>query len=111
MPAGQLDGGRIVQSDYGRRVASWTTVLTLIFLVIATVINPLALYWGGIVLILLRDLERPMLNELSELDGDREALGVVALFWMVPVEDLGIMILLIDQHQSPHLLVELIGNR
>ncbi|BBC26054.1 peptidase M50 [Pseudanabaena sp. ABRG5-3] len=83
MPAGQLDGGRIVQSVYGRRVASWTTVLTLIFLVIATVINPLALYWGGIILILLRDLERPMLNELSELDGDREALGVVALFWMV----------------------------
>ncbi|PZV15080.1 MAG: site-2 protease family protein [Pseudanabaena sp.] len=83
MPAGQLDGGRIVQSIYGRRTASWTTVLTLIFLVIATVINPLALYWGGIILILLRDLERPMLNELSELDGDREAVGVVALFWMV----------------------------
>jgi membrane-associated protease RseP (regulator of RpoE activity) len=83
MPAGQLDGGRIVQSIYGRRTASWTTVLTLIFLVIATVINPLALYWGGIILILLRDLERPMLNELSELDGDREALGVVALFWML----------------------------
>jgi len=83
MPAGQLDGGRIVQSIYGRRTASWTTVLTLIFLVIATVINPLALYWGGIILILLRDLERPMLNELSELDEDREALGIVALFWML----------------------------
>jgi membrane-associated protease RseP (regulator of RpoE activity) len=83
MPAGQLDGGRIVQSVYGRRVASWTTVLTLVFLVIATVINPLALYWGGIILILLRDLERPMLNELSELDGDREALGVIGLFWML----------------------------
>jgi hypothetical protein len=24
-----------------------------------------------------------MLNELSELDGDREALGVGALFWML----------------------------
>jgi membrane-associated protease RseP (regulator of RpoE activity) len=83
MPAGQLDGGRIVQAVYGRRTAGWTTVLTLIFLVIATVINPLALYWGGIILILLRDLERPMLNELSELDSDREALGVVALSWML----------------------------
>ena len=83
MPAGQLDGGRIVQSIYGRRTASWTTVLTLVFLVIATVINPLALYWGSLILILLRDLERPMLNELSELDGDREALGVVSLFWML----------------------------
>jgi membrane-associated protease RseP (regulator of RpoE activity) len=83
MPAGQLDGGRIVQAIYGRRTASWATVLTIIFLVIATVINPLALYWGSLILILLRDLERPMLNELSELDGDREALGVVALFWML----------------------------
>ena len=85
MPAGQLDGGRIVQAIYGRRTAGWTTVLSLIFLVIATVINPLALYWAGIILILLRDLERPMLNELSDLDGDREALGVVALFWMLVV--------------------------
>ena len=83
MPAGQLDGGRIVQAIYGRRTASSTTILTLICLVIATVINPLALYWGGLILILLRDLERPMLNELSEVDGDREALGVVALFWML----------------------------
>ena len=83
MPAGQLDGGRIVQAIYGRRTASSTTILTLVFLVIATVINPLALYWGGLILILLRDLERPMLNELSEVDGDREALGVVALFWML----------------------------
>ncbi len=83
MPAGQLDGGRIVQAVYGRRTASWTTILTLIFLAIATLVNPLALYWGGIIFILLRDLERPMLNEVSELDGDRDALGLMALFWML----------------------------
>jgi membrane-associated protease RseP (regulator of RpoE activity) len=83
MPAGQLDGGRIVQSVYGRKTAGWTTALTLIFLAIATLINPLALYWAGIILILLRDLERPMLNEISELDSDRDALGLVALFWML----------------------------
>lgn len=85
MPAGQLDGGRIVQAIYGRRTASVTTILTLIFLVIATVINPLALYWGGLILILLRDLERPMLNEISEIDGDREVVGAIALFWMLIV--------------------------
>jgi membrane-associated protease RseP (regulator of RpoE activity) len=85
MPAGQLDGGRIVQAVYGRRTAGWTTVLTLVFLAIATFINPLALYWGGLILILLRDLERPMLNELSELDEERDLLGLVLLFSMLIV--------------------------
>jgi membrane-associated protease RseP (regulator of RpoE activity) len=83
MPAGQLDGGRIVQAVYGRKTAGWTTAITLIVLAIATLINPLALYWAGIILILLRDLERPMLNEISDLDSDRDALGIVALFWML----------------------------
>ncbi|NJL43692.1 MAG: site-2 protease family protein, partial [Pseudanabaena sp. SU_2_4] len=35
MPAGQLDGGRIVQAVYGRKTAGWTTIATLIFLAIA----------------------------------------------------------------------------
>ncbi len=83
MPAGQLDGGRIVQAVYGRKTAGWTTISTLIFLAIAALINSIALYWGCIILVLLRDLERPMLNEISELDGDRDALGLFALFWML----------------------------
>jgi len=83
MPAGQLDGGRIMQAIYGRKTAGWTTTGTLLVLAIATLINPLALYWGGIILVLLRDLEPLMRNELSELDSDRDALGIFALFWML----------------------------
>lgn len=83
LPAGQLDGGRIIQAMYGRRTAGVATVLTLLVLAVATLINPLALYWGGIILILLRDQEGLMHNELSELDGDRDALGIFALFWML----------------------------
>lgn len=83
MPAGQLDGGRIVQAVYGRKTAGWTTFITLVFLALAALINPLALYWGGIILFLVRDLERPMLNEISDLDNDRDALGLLALFWML----------------------------
>ncbi len=83
LPAGQLDGGRIVQAIYGRRTASWTTVISLVLLAIAGVLHPLALYWGAIILLLLRNLEPPMLNELSEPEGDRDAVGIFALFWML----------------------------
>ncbi|MDK3156531.1 site-2 protease family protein [Kamptonema cortianum] len=83
MPAGQLDGGRIVQAIYGRKIAGRTTVATIIVLAIASLANPLALYWAILILFLQRDLERPSLNELTEPDDARAALGLLALFLMV----------------------------
>ncbi len=85
MPAGQLDGGRMVQAVYGRKVAGRTTVVTLLFLGLASLVNPLALYWAAIILILQRDLERPSLNEMTEPDDARAALTLVALFLMIAV--------------------------
>ncbi|HEY9661878.1 MAG TPA: site-2 protease family protein, partial [Allocoleopsis sp.] len=82
MPAGQLDGGRIVQAIYGRKVAGRTTVATLIVLGLASLVNPLALYWAILILFLQRDLERPALNEISEPDDARAALGLLVLFLM-----------------------------
>lgn len=83
MPAGQLDGGRIVQAIYGRKTAGRTTVATLIVLAIASLANPLALYWAVVILFLQRDLERPSLNELTEPDDARAALGLLSLFLMI----------------------------
>ena len=80
MPAGQLDGGRIVQAIYGRKTAGRTTIATVIVLGIASFANPLALYWAVVILFLQRDLERPSLNELTEPDDARAALGLLALF-------------------------------
>jgi hypothetical protein len=85
MPAGQLDGGRAVQAIYGRLTAGRTTVVTLIFLGIASLVNTLALYWAAIILILQRDLERPSQNELTEPDDARAALLLLALFLMITV--------------------------
>jgi hypothetical protein len=82
MPAGQLDGGRVVQSIYGRKVAGRLTVATLIVLGLASLVNPLALYWAILILFLQRDLERPALNEISEPDDARAALGLLVLFLM-----------------------------
>lgn len=83
MPAGQLDGGRIVQAIYGRKTAGRATVATIVVLAIASFANPLALYWAILILFLQRDLERPSLNELTEPDDARAALGLLALFLMV----------------------------
>ena len=86
LPAGQLDGGRIVHSIYGRKIARRTTVATLIALGIITLTNPgnpIPLYWAILILFLQRDLERPPLKEISEPDDTREAWGLLALFLML----------------------------
>ncbi|MEW5861293.1 MAG: site-2 protease family protein [Cyanobacteriota bacterium] len=86
MPAGMLDGGRIVQAIYGRQIARRATVATLILLGIISLVNPtnpLLLYWAIVILFLQRGLERPSLNEISEPDDARAALGLLALFLTV----------------------------
>ncbi|MEH2289038.1 site-2 protease family protein [Nostoc sp.] len=83
MPAGQLDGGRIVQAIYGRKTAGQATFATLVVLVLVALGNSLALYWAIVILFLQRDLERPSLNEISEPDDARAALGLLALFLMI----------------------------
>jgi len=83
MPAGQLDGGRIVQAIYGRKIAGRTTFVTLIVLGIVGLSNSLALYWAIVILFLQRDSERPGLNEISEPDDARASLALLALFLMV----------------------------
>ncbi|WP_413167247.1 site-2 protease family protein [Capilliphycus salinus ALCB114379] len=83
MPAGQLDGGRIMQAIYGRKIAGRATLATFIVLAIASLVNSLALYWAVVILILQRNLERPSLNELTEPDDTRAALGLLALFLMI----------------------------
>ncbi|MBR8827736.1 MAG: site-2 protease family protein [Gomphosphaeria aponina SAG 52.96 = DSM 107014] len=86
LPAGQLDGGRVVQAIYGRKIAKRATIATLVLLGIVILINPansIPLYWAILILFLQRDLERPSLNELTEVDDHRAAWGLLALFLML----------------------------
>jgi membrane-associated protease RseP (regulator of RpoE activity) len=83
MPAGQLDGGRIIQAIYGRKIAQRTTIATLIVLGIVALINPanpVIIYWLVLVGFLQRVLERPTLEDITEPDDARAALGLLALF-------------------------------
>ncbi|MFS8902916.1 site-2 protease family protein [Synechococcus sp. H60.4] len=83
LPAGQLDGGRIVQAVYGRKTAARATVITLIALAVAAISNVLALYWALLILFIAREPERPPQDEITETDGQRDALALLALFLMV----------------------------
>jgi membrane-associated protease RseP (regulator of RpoE activity) len=86
LPAGQLDGGRIVQAIYGRKIARRTTVATLVILGIISLVNPsnpIPLYWTILVAFLQRELERPNLNELTEPDDTRASWGLLLLFLML----------------------------
>jgi membrane-associated protease RseP (regulator of RpoE activity) len=83
LPAGQLDGGRIVLSIYGRKTAGRLTFGTIVLLGIASLVNPIALYWAILILFLQRQLERPSQEELTEPDDTRAALGLLALFLML----------------------------
>lgn len=83
LPAGQLDGGRMIQAIYGRKTCRRTTVGTLIILGIVSIFNPinsLPFYWAIIILFLQRDLERPSLNELTEPDDTRAGWGLLLIF-------------------------------
>jgi membrane-associated protease RseP (regulator of RpoE activity) len=86
LPAGQLDGGRVVQAIYGRKTARRASIATLVILGLVALFNPanpIPLYWVVLILFLQRDLERPSLNELSEPDDTRAAWGLLALFLML----------------------------
>lgn len=86
MPAGLLDGGRMVQAIYGRKIARATTVATLVVLGIICLVNPgnpVLFYWAIVILFLQRGSERPSLNEITEPDDARAALALLALFLMV----------------------------
>ncbi len=83
LPAGQLDGGRIVQAIFGRKTCRRTTIATLIVLGLVSLFNPmnsLTFYWAIVILFLQRDLERPSLNELTEPNDTRAGLGLLLIF-------------------------------
>ncbi|MGB3572937.1 MAG: site-2 protease family protein [Phormidesmis sp.] len=83
MPAGQLDGGRMVQAIYGRKTLIKSTAITLVLLAIVGLFNPIALYWAVLIVFLQRQPERPCTDDLSEPDDTRAILALLALFLML----------------------------
>lgn len=85
MPAGQLDGGRMVQAIYGRKTLVRATTITFVLLALIGLFNPLALYWAVLIIFLQRQPERPCTDDLSEPNDARAALTLLSLFLMLLV--------------------------
>lgn len=85
IPIGRLDGGRIVQSLFGRRVASIVTSLTLILQGLASIIgnSPLLLFWGLVCVFLQREADYSCQDDVTEPNNVRSALGLGMLFLML----------------------------
>lgn len=85
IPFGQFDGGRIIHAMYGQRMGLIVSQISRILILLLSFVQPILLYLG-IFLMVVPAADEPALNDVSELDNYRDALGLLAL---------GIMLLLI----------------
>jgi membrane-associated protease RseP (regulator of RpoE activity) len=78
MPVGQLDGGHMIHAMFGQKTAIVVGQLTRIFMLILAVIQPDFLLWA-IILLLMPVSDQPALNDVTELDNQRDFIGLLSL--------------------------------
>lgn len=82
MPVGQLDGGHIVHAMLGQKTAMIVGQAARLFLLLLSLIQSEYLLWA-IYLIFVRLTDEPALNDVTELDNKRDALGVLAIALLI----------------------------
>lgn len=78
MPVGQLDGGHIVHAVFGQRMAIAIGQISRFVAIVFALINPAFWVWT-IILWFMPLLDRPALNDITELDNLRDLGGLLAL--------------------------------
>jgi membrane-associated protease RseP (regulator of RpoE activity) len=96
MPVGQLEGGRMVHAMFGQRGGAIIGQVARALLFLISLVQPEYLLWA-VLLLLIRVVDEPALNDVSELNDWRDLVGFVVL---------GILILIILP--MPQSLVRLI---
>ncbi len=82
MPVGQLDGGHIVHAMYGRWGGAAIGNIARVLVAAMAFIQPEYLLWA-LLLIFMPSRDDPALDDVSELDGIRDTLGLVAMVLLV----------------------------
>ncbi len=78
MPIGQLDGGHIVHAVFGQRTAIAIGQITRVLAILFAVIHPHFWIWAA-VLWLIPLIDRPALNDVTELNNWRDFSGLISL--------------------------------
>jgi Zn-dependent protease len=84
MPVGSLDGGHIVHAMYGQRTAAIVAQLARMFMLFRAFDKQDFLLWA-IILFLMPVIDRPALNDVTELDNKRDFLGLFALLLLLAI--------------------------
>lgn len=79
IPAGELDGGRIAFSLWGRKISSRISSVTIAVLGISSLFSDVAFYWVVLIFFLQRGPIAPLSEEITDVDSKYAALGVAAL--------------------------------
>lgn len=96
MPVGQLDGGHIVHAMYGRWGGAAIGNIARVLVAAMAFIQPGYLLWA-LLLVFMPSRDDPALDDISELDGIRDALGLMAMVLLV------LIVLPMPQAISEHL--------
>jgi membrane-associated protease RseP (regulator of RpoE activity) len=84
MPIGQLDGGRIVHAMYGQRTGTLIGQCSKLLLVGFAIAHPYLRPWA-LLMLLLPAADEPALNDVTEVDRGRDALGLGMLILLLLV--------------------------
>ncbi|MEA5462758.1 site-2 protease family protein [Leptothoe sp. PORK10 BA2] len=82
MPVGQLDGGHIVHAMYGRWGGAAIGNIARVLVAAMAFIQSAYLLWA-LLLIFMPSRDDPALDDISELDGVRDVLGLMAMALLV----------------------------
>ncbi|KAF6147078.1 hypothetical protein GIB67_036797 [Kingdonia uniflora] len=80
IPAGELDGGRISLSLWGRKASSRLTGASIALLGLSSLFNDVAFYWVVLIFFLQRGPIAPLAEEITDPDNKYVALGIAVLF-------------------------------
>ena len=84
IPIGQFDGGHIVHAMFGQKTAIGVGQITRLFMFLLAFTQPDYLIWA-IVFLFIPILDQPALNDVTELDNQRDFWGLFSLFLLASI--------------------------